>query len=77
MLINEWDICDLIWDTTNEEWQDDYVNIESDDELVWPQWTKDSIEDITENIIITLTRHMSTQIAKQEFKQKSIVVLRD
>lgn len=77
-ITDEWDICDPIWDDDGNKWQTDCVNIEWDDELVWPLdvQNEDSMKYIKEDNIIALSRHMSTQIAEQEFKEKPIIALK-
>ena len=35
-LVDDWEICDPVWDDDEEEWRNDYMEIQIDDELIYP-----------------------------------------
>ena len=35
-LVDDWEICDPVWDDNDEEWRNDYVEMQIDDELLYP-----------------------------------------
>ena len=35
-LVHDWEICYPTWDDNDEEWRNDYVEMQIDDELLYP-----------------------------------------
>ena len=75
-LVDDWEICDPVWDDDEEEWRNDYVEMQIDDELIYPMEVIEADECETTAEELALTRHVSTQIAEREFKAKPVIPIR-